>query len=166
MVAKKRYDEARKAFAVMAKWNGAEFQDWDEVIFEKEAEDAEKPVGFEEEEERNKPPAVNWRDIWAVPVLRTNLWSAAILYVEATFNFYLLTFYLKYFPGNVFENSVFFACSDLLAFVLAGASLNYMGMKFTIRIAATLALIGGVSYMIFYNQEDLVPYIICASRVG
>ena len=101
-----------------------------------------------------------------MPVLRTNLWSAVILYVEATFNYYLLTFYLKYFPGNVFANNVYFASSDLIAFFSAGVMLNYVGMKTTIRVAACLALIGGISYLFLSNEDDLVPFIICFSRIG
>jgi len=168
LIAKKRWDEARESFKFMAKMNGTETEIWDEVIFEKEAEDKEKPIGFAEQEEAEAAliPKISWRDIWAVPVLKTNLWAAALLYMEATFNFYLLTFYLKYFPGNVFSNSVYFACSDLLAFCLAGTFLNYTGMKTTIRCAATLALIGGIMYLTLSTHEDLVPFIICMSRVG
>lgn len=86
--------------------------------------------------------------------------------MEATFNFYLLTFYLKYFPGNIFSNSAYFACSDLIAFVLAGVVLNKCGMKTSIRVASTLALIGGFSYLFLSTVEDLVPFIICFSRIG
>lgn len=118
------------------------------------------------QEQEAQGPSVDWRDIWAVPVLKTNLWSAALLYMEATFNFYLLTFYLKYFPGNIFSNSAYFACSDLIAFVLAGVFLKKLGMKISIRIAATLALIGGCSYLFLSGQEELVPAIICLSRIG
>lgn len=101
-----------------------------------------------------------------MPVLKTNLWSAVLLYMEGTFNFYLLTFYMKYFPGNLFTNSVYFACSDLVAFVGAGVLLKYVGMKYSIQIASTLALIGGLSYLFLSGQEELVPMIICLSRVG
>ena len=37
-----------------------------------------------------------------------------------TFNFYLLTFSMKYFPGNIFGNSLAFAFSDVIAFILSG----------------------------------------------
>jgi hypothetical protein len=73
------------------------------------------------------------------------------LYAEGTFNFYLLSFYLKYFPGNIFENSLYFACSDLTAFVLAGVMLKYTGMKISLRVASTLALTGGFMYLFLYN---------------
>lgn len=86
--------------------------------------------------------------------------------MEGTFNFYLLTFYLKYFPGNLFTNSAYFACSDLIAFAGAGIALKYVGMKVSIRISSVLALIGGLSYLFLSGQEELVPMIICLSRVG
>lgn len=166
LMAKKRYSEARQVFKKMSGLNGVNEVNWDEVVFEKEAEEIENPELFKQKEEDEKGPSVSWRDIWAVPVLRTNLWSAALLYMEATFNFYLLTFYLKYFPGNIFSNSAYFACSDLIAFCLAGLLLKKLGMKISIRIAAALALTGGISYLFLSTIDDLVPFIICFSRIG
>ena len=168
LLAKKRYNDARAVFAMMARWNGkseeAQVSEW---VFEQEAEDANKPIGVEEDLETKKnEPQISWRDIWKIPVLRTNLWAAAILYTEATFNFYLLSFYMKYFPGNLFVNSVYFACSDLTAFIMAGLFLNFVGMKVTIRVAACLALTGGFMYLFLYSKTDLIPFMICLSRVG
>lgn len=99
-------------------------------------------------------------------MLRTNLWAAALLYAEGTFNFYLLSFYLKYFPGNIFANSTYFACSDLVAFVAAGTLLNYTTMKVTLRIASVIAMTGGLMYLFLSTKEDLIPFMICFSRIG
>jgi len=110
---------------------------------------------------------VSWRDIWAIPVLRTNLWAACLLYAEGTFNFYLLSFYMKYFPGNIFVNSVFFACSDLAAFFLAGVLLNCTSMKLTLRIASVAALAGGFMYLFLEaSQPELLPAMVILSRIG
>lgn len=109
---------------------------------------------------------MSWRDIWAIPQLRTNLWASALLYAEATFNFYLLGFYLKYFPGNLFENSVYFACSDLTAFILCGVFLNYTSMRTSIRVGAVIAAVGGFMYLFLSNNIELIPMMICMSRVG
>lgn len=167
LLAVQRWDDARACFKHIAKWNGTDSAIWDEVIFEKEAAILDDPELVQrEQDEKAAQPVLTWRDIWAIPVLKTNLWSAALLYMEATFNFYLLTFYLKYFPGNVFENSVYFACSDLIAFCCAGVGLKYLGMKNTIRFASALALTGGISYLFLSTIEDLVPVIVCLSRIG
>jgi len=44
LLAKKRWNDARDCFKKMAKWNGCEnVEIWDEVRFEKEAEEMENP---------------------------------------------------------------------------------------------------------------------------
>ena len=95
-----------------------------------------------------------------------NLIAASVLYSAAAFNFYLLSFYLKYFPGNIFENSVFYACSDLVAMLLVAAALKLTSMQNGIRIACLIAITGGVMYLFLSNKEDLIPLIICLARVG
>lgn len=122
------------------------------------------PIGVEALDETN--PKVSWREIWADPVLKTNLWASCLLYSEASFNFYLLTFYLKYFPGNLFENSTYFACSDLIAYVLTGIFLNYTSMKTSIRIGSVIAITGGLLYLFLSKQTNIVPLVICMARVG
>ncbi len=98
--------------------------------------------------------------------MKTNLWAAILIYSEASFNFYLLNFYLKYFPGNIFQNSFYFACSDLTAFVLAGLFLQYTSMKTSIRIGAILGGTGGMLYLCLSDRLDLIPIMICLARVG
>lgn len=154
----------------LARWNGITDAHVEEWVFEKEAEDiriaAETPIGVQRVNDEDNKPSVSWRDIWAVPVLRQNLWAAILLYCEGTFNFYLLTFYIKYFPGNLFVNNLYFACSDLCAFVLAGALLHYCSLKTAIRTGATIAFIGGVLYLSTSNVQDLIPIMVCFSRLG
>jgi len=113
--------------------------------------------------EQKKP---TWRDIWIDPILRTNLWAAILIYSEAAFNYYLLTFYLKYFPGNIYENSTFFACSDLIAFVLCGVFLQYTSMKTSILAGAVIGGFGGAMYLFMSNDISLVPIMICGARIG
>ena len=101
-----------------------------------------------------------------MPILRQNLWAAILLYCEGTFNFYLLTFYIKYFPGNLFVNNLYFACSDLIAFFMAGTMLHYLSLKTAIRVGATIAFIGGVLYITTSQVQDLIPIMVCFSRMG
>ena len=89
-----------------------------------------------------------------------------MLYSEASFNFFLLTFYLKYFPGNLFENSVYFACSDLMAYLLAGLFFNFASIKTGIRFGATLACAGGLMYLFMSKNISMIPYMLSLARVG
>lgn len=98
--------------------------------------------------------------------MRINLIAASVLYSAAAFNFYLLSFYLKYFSGNIFENSVFYAFSDLVAMLLVAAALKLTSMQNGVRIACLIAITGGVMYLFLSDKEDLIPLIICLARVG
>ena len=86
--------------------------------------------------------------------------------MEATFGFYLLTFYLKYFPGNLFENAAIFAGSDLLAYVLSGIVLKCTRLCTAIRIASFIAGTGGILYLFVSDFTNFAPLVICLARVG
>lgn len=75
-------------------------------------------------------------------------------------------FYLKYFPGNLYINSTYFACSDLSAFVLAGLFLNYTSIRTSIRVGSLIALVGGLMYLFMSEVTKLIPLMICLSRIG
>jgi hypothetical protein len=158
LIASKQYDKARMVFQKIANFNGLKRAGCDQFIFDKEIENQ----GVEDQPKSS----VSWREIWGDKTLRTNLWASCLLYSEASFNFYLLTFYLKYFPGNLYENSTYFACSDLIAFLMVGVFLNFTSMKTSIRAGAAIALTGGLLYLFLFNHTNLVPMMVCFSRVG
>lgn len=83
-----------------------------------------------------------------------------------SFNFYLLTFFLKYFPGNIFENSAFFAVADIAAFASVGFVLKMTDIKSALNFAFVIDLIGGILYIAFANNLAMVPYLISLCRFG
>jgi hypothetical protein len=89
-----------------------------------------------------------------------------LLYAEASFNFFLLTFYLKYFPGNIFSNSAFYACSDVIAFIFAGVFVHYTGTRTSLLTGSGIAISGGVAYLLMSQNVELVPIVICMARIG
>ena len=54
------------------------------------------------------------------PTLRNNLIGSVMVWSMCLFNLYLLVFFVKYFPGNVFANSLTFAFTDMIALLLSG----------------------------------------------
>lgn len=67
------------------------------------------------------------------------------------FNFYLITFYLKYFPGSIFKNSLWFAVSDFVSFVISGALLKKSNNpNKTLLISFSVSATGAVFYLGFY----------------
>lgn len=77
-----------------------------------------------------------------------------------------MTFFLKYFPGNIFENSAFFAVADIIAFASVGFVLKSTNIKNALNFAFAIDIIGGVLYLCFSKKTDLVPYLICIMRGG
>jgi hypothetical protein len=84
----------------------------------------------------------------------------------SAFNFYLLTFFLKYFPGNIFVNSAFFAVSDFFGYACGGFIVKFSGVKKGLFLVLTISSIGGFSYLSFSKNVELVPFLICICRFG
>ena len=99
-------------------------------------------------------------------VLRSNLIGCIIIWSMCAFNFYLLTFFMKYFPGNIFENSLSFAISDVIAFTLSGLVIKRTTVVFGYKIAFLISTTGGILYMLFSSVEAAIPILICISRMG
>lgn len=65
------------------------------------------------------------------------------------FNFYLITFNLKYFPGNIYQNSMCFAVSDLIAYLISSSILERTNTSQTLIISFCICLVGGILYIVF-----------------
>ena len=73
---------------------------------------------------------------------------------------------MKYFPGNIFENSICFAVSDLLAFTLSGLVIKYTSVPRGYRLAFLISSCGGGLYILFQSVSALIPVFLCLSRIG
>lgn len=95
--------------------------------------------------------------------------ASCFTWLFASFNFYLITFYLKYFPGNIFVNSLFFAAADAIAFSSSGIFLQKVTVTTGQTIANTIGLTGGLLYLFLYDKDIpswVIPMIVCISRIG
>lgn len=82
------------------------------------------------------------------------------------FNYYLITFYLKYFPGNIFENSLYFALSDLLAYAISGIILKVSTTTKSFLVSYCVSTLGGILYLCFHSKASLMPIFIILCRLG
>lgn len=85
-----------------------------------------RPDPVEAEAKKDEKDDQSIGALFAEPVLLANLIASCFTWLFASFNFYLITFYLKYFPGNVFVNSLCFAVADALAFSSSGMFLRFV----------------------------------------
>jgi hypothetical protein len=157
LVSVHKFEKARTVFNTMARWNGKSPTIANTFLFHEEHSD-HKGIP------KTKEPSV--KDLLKIKVLRRNLIGSTILWSMSAFNFYLLTFFLKYFPGNIFENSFFFGIADFFAYAGSGLLLKRTNIVTALYIAFLIDFTGGVLYILFHNNLNLVPLIICICRGG
>jgi hypothetical protein len=110
------------------------------------------------------------KDLWHDKILKVNLISSCLVWLLSSFNFYLITFYLKKFPGSIFINSIVFALADMIAFASSGIILKYFLISQGLSFSYGLSLISGICYLVFHNMESempwLIPLLVCFCRIG
>jgi hypothetical protein len=67
----------------------------------------------------------------------------------SSFNFYLVTFYLKYFPGNIFQSTLCFAFSDLFGYIFSGILLKKVKVGRALRLSFLISGFGAFFYIVY-----------------
>jgi len=60
------------------------------------------------------------KDIMQDPVYRTNLIIMVLSWSASSFCFYILSFYLKYIPGDIYINTIIVSVADLISSIVTG----------------------------------------------
>lgn len=82
---------------------------------------------------KGKKPKI--MDLFSNSTLRKNFIFASFIWTAIVFNFFLLTFYFKYFPGSIFTNSLYFAGADMISYLLSGLIIKYLNTSKAIVLA-------------------------------
>lgn len=89
------------------------------------------------------------------------LWSVSSL------DYYLISFLLKYVPGNIFMNTVVSNSSEIVATILAGFVYEIFGSKIAFSISFSLSAIGGL--LIALTSADntyLIAFFVLLAKFG
>ena len=73
---------------------------------------------------------------------KQNLISMIMIWISATFCYYLIAFEIKYLHGDIFENAATSCFSEIVAVMLSGIMLDWIGFKKTLNISYILAFAG------------------------
>lgn len=79
------------------------------------------------------------------PEIRVNLIVMAVGWFASSFDYYMISFSLKYFPGNVFLNCAVSSLSEAVACVLAGAIYDRLGVRMAFVVTYAIAVLGGAA---------------------
>ena len=98
----------------------------------------------------------------------TNLLIFVYLFSSASFNYYLINFYMKYIPGNIYTNTIVASLSEATSAMLSGFIVQLLGPRNAITLCNILA---GVSTIILWIAEkndwiEEVPAFILLAKFG
>ena len=124
----------------------------DEITEENKVEEKQKKdkkIGF----------CSNPKTFWTL-VLFIVFWSAS------SFTYYILTFLLKYIPGNIFVNTSVGITSEIVANLAAGYIMKSMGMKPSFIIAFICTAAGAVLMICFFDYDKAMAAFVLLSKFG
>ena len=79
-----------------------------------------------------------------------NLLIFVYLFCAASFNYYLINFYMKYIPGNVYINTIVASLSEAISTFLSGLIVKLLGPRNAITLMNLLA--GGATVFLWMAE--------------
>ena len=111
---------------------------------------------------------MSFKDYLKVCTNLVNLLIFVYMFSATSFNYYLINFYLKYIPGNVFINTSVAAIADFVAHVGVGFIVRMIGNKnaFTLSFLITFGAGAILWYLEDHEKVDDVPYVVLGAKFG
>lgn len=98
---------------------------------------------------------------------RTNLIIFVILWIIATFTYYLVYFQIKYMKGDFYINTIVSSCTEMLSYTVSGFILTALGIKLSYFLSFSAAIIGSSLYIIMHTSyESLTPIFLFLASFG
>lgn len=100
-------------------------------------------------------------------VIKINLFVMAYMWAACSFGYYMIIFYLKYLPGNIYNNSLSSGGTDLVAVLCGGYLYGRFGIRKSFTFLFTLSVIGG-TIIIFLGDSatTLMPIFVVICKFG
>ena len=102
-----------------------------------------------------------------------NLLVFIYLMSAASFDFYLINFYLKYIPGNIFINTIVSSASASASCYIAGIIIIKLGSRNGMCLAFSLCFLSGVLLLISETSGETsawmlsaVPFAVLSAQFG
>ena len=87
-------------------------------------------------------------------VICSNLVLMSLVWFTVNYNFILIGFSLKYFPGNLYTNAYAMSLSELLAYLVSGMIYTKFGMRGTFISFSVLSAIAGFLMVVSLNSGE------------
>lgn len=94
------------------------------------------------------------------PVYRVNLIVMNITWAACAFSYYMVGFYVKYIPGDIYTNVIIAQISDVSSSFIGGYIANRIGSKQTLILSFATASVFGLA-MNYVNPSNTMLTLIC-----
>ena len=90
------------------------------------------------------------------------------LFSSASFNYYLVNFYLKYIPGNIFVNTIVSSIAETLSAYFAGFVILKLGAPNSLTTMFTVGGISGIFLWLATSKDwlSMIPFIVLTAKLG
>lgn len=87
--------------------------------------------------------------------------------MAASFNLYMIGFYMKYIPGSIFVSTLTACLGDIPLSIAGGFLYHHKGPKVAMPIFLTVAICGSISLITWAdNVAALIPVVVLITRSG
>jgi MFS family permease len=100
------------------------------------------------------------------PIVTINLIICSILFIVATFNYYMINFYLKYAGGNLFWEVILSTISENIAYNVGSVIQSKIGTKKGFVISFASSMITALPLIFWYKEQWVVLASVFLSRFG
>ena len=116
---------------------------------------------MQEHQEQRKIGLCSDRTIVVNLILMTVFWTTCSL------DYYMILFFLKYLPGNIYINTTLSGLADTLAYGLSGFVMQKFGVKLAFMVSFILASCGGLLLIIFFQADGaLIAVFVLFTKIG
>jgi hypothetical protein len=89
-----------------------------------------------------------------------------VIWIVASFNYYLITFYMKYVPGDIFINTSIGCFAEIFGDILSAVLLQWLGYKLAFIIAFLVAGVGGFCIGCVSTGGVGAPFFVIWAKFG
>ncbi len=99
--------------------------------------------------------------------VQVNLVVMAYMWMCCSFAYYMIIFYLKYLPGDIYNNSLSSSGTDLIASICGGAMYSKLGIKKSFTLLWGISTVGGL-IIIFLGADATfwMPVFVVITKFG
>ena len=95
-----------------------------------------------------------------------NFWILALMWTTSDINFYTITFFMPYVPGDVFLNTTYSISSEIISNVASGVIFNRLGVKYSFIVGYALASIGSLLIATTTSEGHQMGFFVLFAKLG